>query len=93
MKRNIAILIFCICSVLFSFQSSAQTKIIKGGSPYGDVLYNFDGTSLRSGTNQYSTALFNWDGEAIRKGSSKYSEKLLTISGKLPVGLLIFILM
>ena len=73
MKRNISILLICICSVLISFQSFAQTKIIKGGSAYGDVLYNFDGTSLRSGTNQYSTVLFNWDGEAIRKGSGKHS--------------------
>lgn len=112
MKKMLSIALVCFLSLLTSVQMTAQTKIIKGDNPYGEVLYNFDGTFFRQGNSKYSKALFNWDGTCIRKGDSKYGEvlynfdgqyvrrgdskyssKLYTISGKIPIGLLIFLLM
>lgn len=85
--------IFVALALLPGLSAHAQTKVIKGRSQYGEVLYNFDGEYLRAGTSVYSEVLFNWDGEFIRSGRSRYSTELLNISGKLPVALLIFLLM
>ena len=81
-KKIASITLIGLLSVLASFQMAAQTKIIKGDNPYGDILYNFDGQYLRSGKSEYSEVIYNWDGQYLRKGSSKYATILYNFDGK-----------
>lgn len=82
MKRIVSIALIGLLSIAASFQMMAQTKIIKGDNPYGDVLYNFDGQFLRSGKSEYSEVIYNWDGQNLRKGNSKYATILYNFDGK-----------
>ena len=74
--------IFVALALLSGLSAHAQTKVIKGRSQYGEVLYNFDGEYLRAGTSVYSEVLFNWDGEFIRMGESHYSDPLYNFDGQ-----------
>ena len=68
-------LLFCVVA------PSAQTNISKGTSPYGNVLYNWDGKNLRQGSSAYGPVIANWDGENIRQGSSPYDKLIYNWDG------------
>lgn len=76
--------------VLYNFDGK---NFRKGDSQYSKVLYNWDGQYIRQGQSQYGDVLYNFDGQYVRTGKSPYSKELLNISGKIPIGMLIFLLM